>query len=781
LLQLPYLPSVNNSLRFRSLVLVAFVACFCGVAVWSKPTAATPKFHAPVQCLPLPNAEPQQALYYRHALNPVDNHNSVAFWLMGDAQPGAISLYIFASNGQAGAPLPVPGSGHDTEPLWPAWISKPISTNFAGWRRVLVPQSDLTYRAPVDGSAESAPSFQTADAIGIASTKRSGTIYIDDIVWANFDSSGNAVGDSSIIDDFSSGDLSAWKVKGPPEAAANLMPGITAQAQYVRDARVSLKLDYSNWIARRALLSSGVARALTATGNSYLVSIPASPFERILPESLPTANELSSRVTLIECPDQTEAGSFALYCQNDLTHVSVRLLTNLNAIGKFIPRSFVNIGVVKVWDREGNSVLIDPDSVGPTPELIVKNDAVPLVETGGQPPRLRVTGDPVTNIPANSEKQFWIDVTVPRNTPPGQYTGQMVVTCRELPPFTVTLETDVLPLRLLSPAKQYVVGYRGQLGDTPAAGCVSGDHVTPVQLSAELGDISLHGFHYVSLSDSPDSLADTMSAESQFNFQTPLIYPVTSGADGLAEAQAVSKMANGPSTYYYLVPVGPSMDQDVINLKKAGLQTAAVINSNSDYNDIQDDLDVAIYPVDYSYVQDLLRTGGRRENSTRDWLTWPAAQSNPQVDRLYSGYLLWRMNLYGEYVSDYQTSYTDNPFDDTVSPTVPGFAGTRPAMLTYPTANGVVDTVQWESIREGINDVRYLTTYYTALRECKDAKVDEDEIAQSQTDVTNFMNQDFWLMSDVAYQKGRAMITMYALDLREAVDSYNKKHTAVGK
>ena len=44
-------------------------------------------------------------------------------------------------------------------------------------------------------------------------------------------------------------------------------------------------------------------------------------------------------------------------------------------------------------------------------------------------------------------------------------------------------------------------------------------------------------------------------------------------------------------------------------------------------------------------------------------------------------------------------------------------------MLTYPVKDGVLDTLQWEACREGVTDVRYLTTMYAALRECKDAQV----------------------------------------------------------
>ena len=31
-------------------------------------------------------------------------------------------------------------------------------------------------------------------------------------------------------------------------------------------------------------------------------------------------------------------------------------------------------------------------------------------------------------------------------------------------------------------------------------------------------------------------------------------------------------------------------------------------------------------------------------------------------------------------------------------------------MFTYPTSDGVIDTVQWEGFREGVDDTRYLAT-----------------------------------------------------------------------
>lgn len=737
--------------------------------------ASAPQHHSSqnISALPLPAGDKQQSLIYRSASKPIGDHNGVAFWLMGNGMPGAISIYLLASRGAASAPPPIQGSGEDNEPLWPAWISKPISTNFSGWHRVLIPASDLTYRPGAGTPPGAAPApLQSADAFGIASANTDGILYIDDIVWANIDASGNAAGGSASIDDFASGDLAQWRIKGSPEAVSRLIPGITASAQYVKEDHVSLKLDYSRAAVGRVVLANTVLAAMGATGKDYLVSVPTTPFEKIFPDTLPLSQEISTRVVLTECPEQTGCGSFALFSLHGMNNVSVHLSSDLIAIGKSIPRSNVNISVVKVWDRQGSSVLIDPDSSGPTPELLMKDDRIPLSMAGGQAPKARTTGDPVTDIPAGTEKQFWVDITVPRNTPPGRYTCQMLVTAQHKAPFSISLETDVLPLRLLSPSKQYVINYRGKQGSAGEADGVT-DHVTSDQLSSDMADISAHGFHYITLTDTPDELPQTLTAEASFNFQAPIIYPLSSGPEGLATAKSVDKLSSPTTNYCYLSPDGSTLSTDLANLKKAGLQTAAVINSDADYAAEQNNLDVAIYPVQEAYVQRLLKSAGKRESNTRDWLTWPSAQSDPQTDRLYSGYLLWRTDLYGAYISDYQTCYSTDPYDDTIAPADSTHAAYRPAMLTYPTEDGVIDTVQWESVREGINDVRYLTTFFAALRECKDAKVDLVQVNKAETDVASFMNSSFWLMSDAGYQKGRTMITNYALQLRKAVDTYN--------
>ncbi|MFA5074351.1 MAG: hypothetical protein WC539_10705 [Nitrospirota bacterium] len=50
--------------------------------------------------------------------------------------------------------------------------------------------------------------------------------------------------------------------------------------------------------------------------------------------------------------------------------------------------------------------------------------------------------------------------------------------------------------------------------------------------------------------------------------------------------------------------------------------------------------------------------------------------------------------------------------------------GHRKHIVAYPTVNGVIDTVQWEGWREGVDDVRYLTTLQNTIETARTAGKD---------------------------------------------------------
>ena len=108
--------------------------------------------------------------------------------------------------------------------------------------------------------------------------------------------------------------------------------------------------------------------------------------------------------------------------------------------------------------------------------------------------------------------------------------------------------------------------------------------------------------------------------------------------------------------------------------------------------------------------------------------------SNPQVGveepllyRYNYGLALWKANYDGAMTFAYQWAYGHiwNDFDS---------ERFRDHCFAYPTTNGVVGTLQWEGFREGVDDVRYVTTLEKAIEEAGDT-VTANEAKQGLNDL----------------------------------------------
>jgi hypothetical protein len=297
------------------------------------------------------------------------------------------------------------------------------------------------------------------------------------------------------------------------------------------------------------------------------------------------------------------------------------------------------------------------------------------------------------------------------------------------------------------------------------------DFVSKDILDAQLADIAAHGVHIATLADSEDTLWDALAEYRSYGMTEPYIYR-GDGDPQAIEAERASK--NEPSLLYYADPDPLSDTQSrVANLNKGGLAITTYITSQAEYDALEPDLDLPVYSVDCSYSQRLVRTDGQRVSSKRDWWYWPAANDDPLTNRVDSGYLLWRSRLYGAFLPAYQTAFGADPYDENSAGAAPKEAEYRPEMLAYPAKDGVIDTLQWEAVREGVNDTRYLTTMYAALRECKDAHIAKPLVDAAESYVETFMDEPLASLPETALDAARAKIASYAVQLRKAVDTYN--------
>jgi hypothetical protein len=92
----------------------------------------------------------------------------------------------------------------------------------------------------------------------------------------------------------------------------------------------------------------------------------------------------------------------------------------------------------------------------------------------------------------------------------------------------------------------------------------------------------------------------------------------------------------------------------------------------------------------------------------------------PEIYRRNYGLKLWQNNYDGAFDFVYYAAFGPhiaewNPWDDFLH------SYWRQHCMVYPTADGVVDTIQWEGWREGVNDCRYLATLIREIATAKKA------------------------------------------------------------
>jgi hypothetical protein len=157
-----------------------------------------------------------------------------------------------------------------------------------------------------------------------------------------------------------------------------------------------------------------------------------------------------------------------------------------------------------------------------------------------------------------------------------------------------------------------------------------------------------------------------------------------------------------------------------------------------------------VFAASSDYTSTLVATG-KREIRNRDYWSWNMALQNPLRNRLLAGYLLCRTGLNS---SPLYGAIAD-PYADPASA----------SGVLYPVQGGVIDTIQWEAVREGIDDVRYFGVLKNYIRDLKDRQLRKDLTDASDVYVATVLKKPLWTLSPGDYQKTRQGMVNQALKL----------------
>jgi hypothetical protein len=506
----------------------------------------------------------------------------------------------------------------------------------------------------------------------------------------------------------------------------------------------------------------------TALKNEYIVTHPGQaiipfPWEtttsiKVLPFNYEIPAGPGNTMSITACRNEFEPASFILNAQKDLSGITITAPNLYDGQGNSIPPSAIDVRLVKVWYQAAPNEIYYTTAAGYylTPELLLKDDSLVKVDYISKKNYLKATingvqqyidiSSPTATVPltaqirdattlqpfslkANENKQIWITVHVPSTTPAGNYSGNITITTPSETPVKMNFSVRVLPFNLEPAPLEYGLYYTAKLNDKLAT--QSFYYKTAVQYQADLQDMKDHGVLYPTLFQEDDANLDTaLALRDTVGLPKDKIYlsGINPGQDsyignaadpaGLTTiANIVINWRNHTRTYGYTDTYFYGMDESSGNVLLSQRPAWQTVHNNGGK------IYAAGWGSELLKTGDILDTGvaahglnatqaGLFHNYGHKILSYGNPQvgvENPEIYRINYGFNLWNAGYDGAMDFAYQYKFGQsvwNDYDD-FDPKMPYY---RDHVFAYPTTNGVIDTIQWEGFREGVDDTRYVAS-----------------------------------------------------------------------
>ena len=364
--------------------------------------------------------------------------------------------------------------------------------------------------------------------------------------------------------------------------------------------------------------------------------------------------------------------------------------------------------VVQPW-------IMNADTTGSQDDYSVEN----------QPIQDAKTLQPV-NIPKRTSKQFWITVHVPADAKPGAYQGEIQVRSQGRLLETLRLKLEVLPFDLeANPLESSIYlhffGFQGFIGlklDETGKGTVGPDVRSVEQYRAEMKNLLAHGVDNPTESIPLEQLETALKVRQEVGMKSDILYHTFEGLGGwtvkpvdverLKRVVALAKKYGYKEVYFYGLDEaqGDRLQASRVELQKiheaggkifaAGLASSLGGDSFEVVGDLQD-----LMVMSYTPTKEDANKWHSKGHKIMSYANPQSGFEKPETYRRnygllldsvgYDGGMTFTFSWYGWNDFNVQVPYRDHNF-------------------VYPTADGVIDTIQWEGYREGIDDLRYLAT-----------------------------------------------------------------------
>ncbi len=516
-------------------------------------------------------------------------------------------------------------------------------------------------------------------------------------------------------------------------------------------------------------------------GFAYFLANPMNEMP-YLPDSDLTGLKPYPVLELIAARDEYEPVSFLL-CAERTMPGKLQIVPGdfRSEDGGVIPASEADIKMIKCWYKSGSAwygMFVDPLRRRLIPELLLNDENLVYADPETQDNYLRMKGedgsryyewasqsvhtvnwrctepDPkriedaetFQGVVLNKDelKQILVTFHVPRDAKPGLYNGKLTLSFSDgSQTQTIPVRLKVLPFVLPDPKtnydlnKTFVVGFYGfatrGVTDKRILNCVRHNVKNPI------------GFPVLNLFDPEQTRKDAETAI-RLGINTDILLaagpssgvtvsenPTRAQLAALKElerkmlaATALSKLCYGHTNFYcYGVDEG---NADVLRAQQPAWSIvrnsgAKIMVTTYPRGEMMFNLDLVSLPEapHPRFVRDMAEAIHKANpDSIVGWYSNPhCGPENPDFNRRFYGLIPYANNLDADlnYAMLNHNVKIWNEFGDTYE------SDRRNNSMLYPTKDSFVDTLEWEGVREGIDDIRYLTL----LRQlCKQALASPD-------------------------------------------------------
>ena len=506
---------------------------------------------------------------------------------------------------------------------------------------------------------------------------------------------------------------------------------------------------------------------------------PAVTDHVVLPDGpLPPVCKAGDTMRLRACRGEYESASFVVTTTEALEKVRIEVgpVTGPGDSTDAWPQDAVDVRVVKPFVRElfgdGNFSPIPTLLVHDETWL-----AIEAAPTEKDPHRLtnvikgeRRDAAELQPVAIENRKRFWITVRVPRGAGAGTYSTTVRITPRNAAVSQLTLNVEVYPFDLLDSMLEYSIYYPSLLvPGTKADYPQRLRHVNEEQYLADHRNMVAHGVNNPAISGghswNDDGTADWALLKKMLDLResagmrprslrmvsVPVEIhdrPLTpQERDGnrryITSIRAVTKPRGYDELFFMAMDEAhgdrlSAQRDSMMSVHEAGAKVFVAVMFPTFFERVGDVLDKPVLLMgiedpgeaakkyegaealrhmdDFAATIDLdhLVSGRPEHRKAIDgmhaqgkkiftYMNPTAGVPLPAFQRLYQGLAMWRIGYDGSMT----WAYTHIQGDRVNQPMT--------FSMVYRTDDGVVDTLHWEGVREGVDDVRYLTTLYDAL------------------------------------------------------------------